>query len=62
MRSVIIRMIGWAPLLGMAILVCGALMNSARADVFRVDLQGTFTSQDGGVIRVPVAFCHLFLR
>jgi hypothetical protein len=60
MRSMICRKGSWAPLLGMAILVCGALMTSARADVFRVDLQGTFTSELGGVISVPSPFATSF--
>jgi hypothetical protein len=51
MRSVIMRKVGRAPLLGMVILVCGALMTSARAAVFRIDLQGTFTNSSD-----PVAF------
>lgn len=45
MRSVIRKQVRWAHLLGGAILVCVALMNSARADFFRVDLLGSYTYQ-----------------
>jgi hypothetical protein len=47
MRSVIRRKVRWVHLLGGAILVWAALMNSARADVFRVEIQGAFNSNSG---------------
>ncbi len=51
MRTVIRKEVRWATLIGAAILACGALMTSARAAVFRIDLQGTFTNSSD-----PVAF------
>jgi hypothetical protein len=47
MRSVIRRKVRWVHLLGGAILVWAALMNSARADVFRVNLLGSYNSNTG---------------
>jgi hypothetical protein len=52
MRSVIRKQVRWAHLLGGAILVCVALMNSARAAFFRVDLLGSYTYQS---VLVPFA-------
>ena len=55
MRTVIRKEVRWATLIGAAILACGALMTSARAAVFRIDLQGTFTnSSDPCYVRWPV--------
>jgi hypothetical protein len=51
MGSVVTKQVRRAHLLGGAILVCAALMTSARAAVFRIDLQGTFTNSSN-----PVAF------
>jgi hypothetical protein len=47
MRSVMRKKMRWAPLMGGAILMCAALMNSARAAVFLVEIQGTFNSNSG---------------
>jgi hypothetical protein len=47
MRTVFRRKVRWVHLLGGAILVWAALMNSARADVFRVNLLGSYNSNTG---------------
>jgi hypothetical protein len=47
MRSVIRRKVRWVHLLGGAILVWAALMNSAHAAVFLVEIQGTVNSNSG---------------
>jgi hypothetical protein len=60
MRTVIRKEVRWATLIGGAILVCAALMSSARADVFRVDILGMFTVSVGGVITTPSPFATSF--
>jgi hypothetical protein len=52
MRSIISRKFRLPALLGAAILVCGALMDSARADNFRVDILGRF---DPPLAATPIA-------
>ena len=47
MRSVMRKKMRWAPLMGGATLMCAALMNSAHAAVFLVEIQGTVNSNNG---------------
>jgi hypothetical protein len=47
MRSVMRKKMRWAPLMGGATLMCAALMNSAHAAVFLVEIQGTVNSNSG---------------
>jgi hypothetical protein len=47
MRSVMRKKMHWAPLMGGATLMCAALMNSAHAAVFLVEIQGTVNSNNG---------------
>jgi hypothetical protein len=62
MRSVMRKKMRWAPLVGGATLMCAALMNSARADVFRVEIQGAFTANSGfpGITVLPLPFAVSF--